>query len=160
MKTQKQNISRPEQFMVYQRLFEEKDTVNIVIVDDDEYFNRLLRYEIEKVRFDLPELEGKIGIHSYVRGNSFLQDLSKESFTDSNIVLFVDYSLEENLNGLKIMHQVRQFNPDSVVVLMSEFRTRELSLASKEAGVFAFLKKDRNTPAICRILIELLLVAD
>lgn len=160
MKAQNDTILKPEQFVFYQRLMERSDEVAILIVDDDEYFNRLLRYEIEKVRFDLPELEEKIKIYSYLKGKDLIIELAKKSFENSNLVLFVDYSLEENLTGLALMQQVQKFNPDSVFVLMSEHRTRELSLAGKNAGALTFLKKDRNTPAVCRILIELLLVSE
>lgn len=135
------------------------NSYHILVVDDDEYYNKLLWQTLVNISQELRIVSSKnIDIASYLDGNTFLADLDEEKYDQSKLIVFLDYYLSGSLRGIKIINRLMQLDPKPKVVVVSGVRNKETSIETINAGAYAYLSKDSCTPLVCRILLEQLLL--
>lgn len=150
------------QYNQFQRMritLSERKSYTIVVIDDDEFFNRLVvrkaNVAAEKIKYILKK---EVNVLSYTSGEKFLNDMKKNKFQLVNLIVFLDYYLGQNLNGLLILNRLMFLETDPVVFIFSDRNDRHIAVEVRKAGAVLFMRKDVYTPDICQVLLEELLM--
>jgi FixJ family two-component response regulator len=146
----------------FQRLkvkLSERKSYTIVVIDDDEYFNRLIvskaNVAAEKIKYLLKK---DVAVLSYTNGDKFLKDLQNQQFQMMNLIVFLDFYLGQNLNGLFILNRLMFLENEPAVFIFSDRNDRQIAVEVKKAGAILFMHKDVYSPDICQVLLEELLM--
>ncbi len=100
---------------------------SILIVDDLESIHEMLEAVIQPIGYNTTFA---------ISGEQALQKLQKETFD----VVLTDINMEP-MDGLELLSQIKEKDPDAVVVMMSGVATVENASAALKRGAFDFLTK-------------------
>jgi hypothetical protein len=68
-----------------------KQTVNVLVVEDNEYFNNLIFNALQQsIHFDHTKLKYKLVLHSFIDSVDCLRKIESHEFIDNDVVAFVD----------------------------------------------------------------------
>lgn len=147
---------------IIQRLkdhLKEKQSYTILVIDDDSYFNYLI---VEKVKQAAQKikilLKKEVEVLSYTNGEDFLKHLHCKKFSRRNLVVFLDYYLGDNLNGLFILNRLMFLETNPVVFILSDRPDSQLAHEVKEAGALLYMQKNSYSPDICQLFLEELII--
>ena len=134
--------------------FQTTENYSVVIVDDDEYFKKLLIQSIVDHASNLKILyHAKIKVYSYNSADSFLDSFYSHQFDGTRTVFFIDYFLEKNRNATHILRSIKGA-PNHRAVILSEIKNYLTSEESLLLGADQFLRKDQFTTFMCTTLLE------
>lgn len=127
----------------------EQKTFKILIVEDNEFFNKMLTKQIEHYTSILGmEKNCRFEIQSYTSAGDCLRNLRND--TD---IAFVDYYLGDGLTGADIAKEIKEKCWDCKVIIMSQVKNMKTSSISLTEGAIDFIFKDKNAlPKSCFIL--------
>lgn len=147
---------------IIQRLKEQlkaRQTYTILVIDDDHYFNSLI---IEKIKLAAEKIRMMLGkeveVLSYTNGEDFLRHLHCKKFDKSNLLVFLDYYLGDNLNGLFILNRLMFLDTNPVVFILSDRPDQQLAREVKSAGALLYMQKNSYSPDICQLFLEELII--
>ncbi len=101
----------------------------ILIVEDQREVSRLLHTSLDTLEYDLQVVE-------ILSGEEAILDASRNKVD----LLIADYRLP-GITGIELMHKVRQFHPQSKVILITGLTDRKIRKEVAEAGADAFFIK-------------------
>lgn len=118
----------------------------IAILEDSEFYNRLLTRQLESYTAAIAlDRDMIFDIRSYLHPDDFLINL--ETDTD---VAFVDYYLGDGVNAQQLLSRIFQRCEDCKVVVISQARNVRISAVSLSHGAYAYIYKDRQAlPRSC-----------
>ena len=120
----------------------EEDRYKILLIDDDanclDAVDQILRRE---------------GYDTLLTENG--KAAAKMAAESSVDLAIVDYNMPE-IDGLRVLQEIRRERPDLPVLLMTAEPSQELELASIRAGAFSFISKPINIPVFKQIVAEAL----
>jgi DNA-binding NarL/FixJ family response regulator len=90
-----------------------------------------------------------INFSSFYFGVDFLTYLENKDFSNSKLILFSDFYLEDEMNGAKILQKIKKKGIEATVIIMSDTTNQETSIDTINMGAHQFVPKDENTPLIC-----------
>ncbi|MCV6608008.1 MAG: response regulator [Campylobacterales bacterium] len=102
--------------------------INLMIIDDEKEVLDMLSKALSR--------SGKFTISSYTNPKSAISDLKNKK---PDIVL-TDIMMPE-LDGLEVLEKVKDFNPESVVVMMTAYSTLDKVLNSHSGGAGHYIMK-------------------
>ena len=102
----------------------------IFVVEDDEWYNRLLVHNLSLI----PDYE----IHSFGKGKDCLEHLNEEPQ-----VITLDYRLPD-MKGLEVLKQIKETNPETQVILISEQDDIEVVVELLKLGAYDYIVKSRD----------------
>lgn len=113
--------------------------LNICVVDDDAYYNRLL---VQMIRNCASEGQ-KMNIETYSSGHDCLKNMSHPE------IVFLDFYLSTKNDithtGLDTLKKLKKVNPDSTVIFVSKVHDWEnFKDDLKAEGAMDFIKKDES----------------
>lgn len=113
----------------------------ILVVDDD-----------EKILYAFRELLAKEGYQCLeaVNGTQALKRLTAEMIS----AVFLDIGLPDQ-DGLKILQQIRRYDRDVPVIIITSLGSDEILLRARELGATDYLQKPLSLAAIRKILREI-----
>ena len=136
-------------------LFYTKNRYAVIVVDDDEYFNKMLIHELTMAIDDLKTVSDiELIFSAYTQGADFLKDLADKRFMNSSMVVFLDYYLEKGLKASYILEKITEIDSAPIVIILSSTINKETSVDTRIMGAVGFMSKDSHTPRICRMLLE------
>lgn len=125
--------------------------LKVFVVDDDEYFNNIIRSYIRKIG---DELNLEIETFSFLNGS----DCMKKITLNPDFVI-LDFYLDENnditLTGYDVLEKIKKHNADIKVVIISQMHEWEnFEEEFRQFGASGFLKKDDELYNNLKKLIE------
>ncbi|OKY27388.1 chemotaxis protein CheB [Thalassotalea sp. PP2-459] len=128
---------------------ENKDVINLLIVDDDEVDLHAIRRNIDIERED----HYTFNISTANNAADALTMLTEKEFD----VCIIDYLLAGD-DGLVLIEKVQQLNSNSAFILLSGMLTQALREKAFALGVYDVLAKDEITPALIQRSISYTLI--
>ncbi len=102
----------------------------IFVVEDDEWYNRLLVHNLSLI----PDYD----IHSFGTGKDCLSHLNEDPQ-----VITLDYRLPD-MKGLEVLKHIKEVNPDIQVILISEQDDIEVVVDLLKHGAYDYIVKSRD----------------
>jgi hypothetical protein len=130
-----------------------KETINVIVIEDNEYYNNLISNAI-KQRVTALLFKGKyqLVLRSVTDANDYLSKLKSEELDCKDTILFVDYYLGNGINASHIISLLKEHDCDPMVVLLSQ--SKEVREKSKEFHFDYFVEKDNLAPALCSLYLK------
>lgn len=102
----------------------------ILIIEDERLIRWSIRQRLEREGYQVTEAEsGKIGLRHLADSGADL--------------VLLDYKLPD-LTGLEVLRQLRQNDPDTVVIMVTAYGTVETAVEAMKHGAFDYLSKPCN----------------
>ncbi|MEN8116834.1 MAG: response regulator [Bacteroidota bacterium] len=130
----------------------------VVVVEDNKLANVVLSRELDSTINKIMDSKNHpIKLSSFQLGADFLNYLESIDSEKSRLIVFSDFHLENEMNGTKILREVKQKGIEATVIIMSD-TTNKLTWANIiNMGAHRFLHKNIKTPTICsQILYQML----
>lgn len=131
-----------------------KHKFEVVVIEDNHLVNTVLSKALNSAITTIQNLK-KIAVNfsSFQNGRDFLSYLGSKEFENSKLIVFSDYYLEENLNGVEILKSIKLKKADATVIIMSDSSNSQIAVDAENSGAYCFLPKDHKTPVICSELL-------
>jgi len=130
-----------------------KQTVNVLVVEDNEYFNNLIFNALQQsIHFDQTKLKYKLVLHSFIDSVDCLRKIESREFIDNDVVAFVDSKMDNGISGAQIIKLLKKGNSNTLAVLL--FQSRIIDERSSHNNYDFFVIKDTFAPALCRLYLD------
>lgn len=130
-----------------------KKTINVMVVEDDEYFNMLLGNTLKNCTItDHKRRSYRFRFHSFLNADECVRRIRSLDLANDDLIAFVDYYLGDGINGTHIIKILKDLTFNCTSVLLSQ------SKGVKEKtypGLYDyFILKDKSAPALCCLFLE------
>jgi DNA-binding NtrC family response regulator len=115
-------------------VFSKLKSMNILLIDDDEWIRDSMRVFFETEGCRLTSVE---------TAEEALEMIHRQDFD----IVICDYKLP-GLNGLTLLKEVLQVQTHALTMLITAYKTAELVSEAKKIGVHAFIAKPFNSETI------------
>jgi hypothetical protein len=131
----------------------QKQRVKIAVLDDSEFYNRLVTDQLRSYADGIAlDSEQEFIIESYSDPRDFFRNL-----TDDIDLVYSDYYLGNGITGEDIIKMTKEKCTDCTVVIISQNRNTNTAVDAINQGAEKFIFKDRNTlPKTCFFLDDFL----
>jgi len=130
-----------------------KQTVNVLVVEDNEYFNSLIFNALQQgIHFDHTKLKYKLVLHSFIDSVDCLRKIESREFIDNDVVAFVDSKIDNGISGAQIIKLLKKGNSNTLAVLLSQ--SSIIDERSSHNNYDFFVIKDTFAPALCRLYLD------
>jgi CheY-like chemotaxis protein len=128
-------------------------TVNVLVVEDNEYYNSLIYNALQQsTHFVKRKMKYKLVMHSFVDSLDCMKKIESKEFIDNDVVAFVDNNMDNGISGAQIIRQLKKENCNTLAVLLSQSRTIEER--SLQNNYDFYVIKDTFAPALCRLYLD------
>jgi hypothetical protein len=152
-------LSEPENWHVFgtnlsgHKFSEMKKTINVLVIEDNEYYNNMLSNAIKQsVNPLLIKGKHQLVLRSFTDPNEYIRKIKSGELECNDTIVFVDYYLGEGMNASHIIRTLKDLSCDTMVVLLS--RSREVREKSKHIPYDYFVVKDNFAPALCSLYLQ------
>lgn len=147
-------VSQKERRTFLDLFFPSTEKYSVVVVDDDDYFNRLMVEVLNDFSSNLKILyHAKIKLYSFKTAESFIQSFQNNQFRNTRAVYFIDYFLGNNKSAADILRKIESDKRNRVVII-SEKKNYQTAQETIELGATQFIRKDQFTNFMCTTLLE------
>jgi len=124
--------------------------LEVAVVEDNRLVNLILSNELSSTISKLKvELKCDINFSRFYSGKDFLSYVENKNEHGLKYIVFSDFYLEDKMNGVEILKQLKNWKIDATVVITSDTTNRQTSIDTLEMGAFRFVPKDDSTPIVC-----------
>ena len=128
-------------------------TVNILIVEDNEYFNNLIFNALQQsIHFIQREMDFRLVLHSFVDSSVCMRKIESHEFVDNDLIAFVDGKTDNGISGTQIIKLLKKENTNTLAVCLSQSNTLEERRFWNNYDFFVI--KDTFAPALCRLYLD------
>lgn len=125
----------------------------IVVLEDDDFYNKLLSRYLKTVLSELGIVKGfTLDVVSYTS----YKDCTL-NFDNDTVLLFTDYYLRNGYCASHIIEFVNRRQSCCKVVVVSQIQNLQTAVCTLLEGAVDFIKKDRQTLYQCRDIAEVIL---
>jgi CheY-like chemotaxis protein len=130
-----------------------KKTINVLVMEDNEYYNSLLTKALKQSIHTLqPTEKYKLVLHSFTNSLECIRKIKSSDLVKNDTIAFVDYYMNNGVNGAHIIKLLKEQNNDTMVILLSH--SRAVAEKSKLNNHNFFVSKDSSAPALCCLYLE------
>jgi CheY-like chemotaxis protein len=130
-----------------------KQTVNVLIVEDNEYYNNLIFNALQQsIHFFKKKLKYKLILHSFTHSSECIEKIESRKFTENDVVAFVDHKMDNGVSGAQIIKLLKKVNSNTLAVLLSP--SKSVEERSIQNNYDFFVVKDIFAPALCRLYLD------
>jgi hypothetical protein len=130
-----------------------KKTINILIVEANEYFNNLIFNALQQsIHFIQREMNFKLVLHSFVDSSVVMRKIESREFVDNDVIAFIDGKMDNGICGTQIVKLLKKENTNTLAVLLSQSNTPEEIRVQNNYDFFVI--KDTFAPALCRLYLD------
>jgi hypothetical protein len=130
-----------------------KQTVNVLIVEDNEYYNNLIFNALQQsIHFVQRKLKYRLILHSFTDSSDCIEKIESRKFKDNDVVAFVDHRMDNGVSGGQIIKLLKKINSNTLAVLLSP--SRAIEERSIQNNYDFFVIKDIFAPALCRLYLD------
>jgi CheY-like chemotaxis protein len=128
-------------------------TVNVLVVEDNEYYNNLIFNALQQsTHFVKRKMKYKLVLHSFVDSFDCMKKIESSEFIDNDVVAFVDYNMDNGVSGAQIIRLLKKENCNTLAVLLSQ--SRSVEERSIQNNYDFYVIKDTFAPALCRLYLD------
>lgn len=128
------------------KVYNQSHGFEVAVIEDNKLINMILSKTLESTISRIRNLKKiPVKFSSFRSGTEFLDYLKKKNFTNTKLIVFSDYYLEEKVNGPEVLQYVKQNEIDATVIIMSDTTTKETSVDTVKMGAHSFVPKDKKT---------------
>jgi hypothetical protein len=125
-----------------------KNTINVLVIEDNEYYNNLLSNAIQQsVSSILLKGQFRLSLRSVTNAGEYMRKIMLDELECNNCIAFIDYNLGNGLNAEPIIRMLKERDPDTVIVLISQSKSAREE--SRNLQYDYFVVKDNLAPAFC-----------
>lgn len=126
----------------------------VVVIEDNHLINTIMSKALESTINTIKNLKNiPVKFSSFHNGADFLNYFESKDFSDLKLIVFSDYNLEDNMNGIEILTNVKRQKSDAKVIIMSDSSNEQIPVDSIKMGAYSFLRKDLKTSVTCSELL-------
>ncbi len=125
-----------------------KPQFKIVIVDDDDFYNKLLTKHIDN---ELSKLSIIHGFGYEIKSFTSCKDCTLNYDNDTSLI-FTDYYLGNGYNASYLLEFIKRRSAKCKVVVISQVESVQTALSTLLSGAYDFFRKDANLFLKCRDL--------
>jgi len=130
-----------------------KKTINILIVEANEYFNNLIFNALQQsIHFVQREMNFRLVLHSFVDSSVVMRKIESREFINNDVIAFVDGKMDNGISGTQIVKLLKKENTNTLAVLLSQSNTAEEIRIQNNYDFFVI--KDTFAPALCRLYLD------
>jgi len=130
-----------------------KKTINVLIVEDNKYYNNLLSKALQQSIHSIREKgKYKLVLYSFTDSLKCIRKIKSHELEHNDTIAFVDYYLGDGVNGAHIVKLLKEQNRDVMVILLSQSRAVEKRCNLTQHDYFVV--KDTSALALCRLYLE------
>jgi hypothetical protein len=130
-----------------------KETINVIVIDDNEYFNNVLSTSLQQsVTSIVFKGRHQLVMRSFTNGEDYVRMIRSGELACNHSAIFIDYYLGKGLNASHIIKLLRESSCDNMIVLMSQ----SAGVKDKESlpDYDYFVVKDNFAPALCSLYLK------
>jgi DNA-binding NarL/FixJ family response regulator len=125
-------------------------SVEVIVVEDNHLSNMVLSKALNSTIKTIQNLKNiYIKFSRFYKGGEFLDYLQNNDFTESRLIVFSDYFLEDSINGSQIIKSIKQKKSDATVVIVSDTGNPQIPVDVVNLGAHSFIPKGNKAPVIC-----------
>jgi CheY-like chemotaxis protein len=130
-----------------------KKTINVLVIEDNEYYNSLLSKTLQKSN-PSSDLRGKyrMVLHSFTDSLECIRKIRSGELMQNDTIAFVDYYMGNGINGAHIIKLLKEQNNGTIAVLLSQSKAVEEKCNLNHPDYIVM--KDTSAPALCRLYLE------
>lgn len=128
-----------------------KQTVNVLVVEDNEYYNDLIFNALQQ-SIHFVQRKCRLVLHSFVDSSDCMRKIEEKEFIDNDVVAFVDCKMDNGISGAQIIKLLKRENSNTLAVLLSQ--SRAIEERSLQNNYDFFVIKDIFAPALCRLYLD------
>jgi DNA-binding NarL/FixJ family response regulator len=126
----------------------------VIVIEDNHLINTIMSKALESTINTIKNLINiPVTFSSFHNGGDFLNYFESRDINNLNLIVFSDYHLEDNMNGVEILKNIKRRKSDATVIIMSDSANEQISNDSLKYGAYCFLRKDAKTTVICSELL-------
>ncbi|MES2588884.1 MAG: response regulator [Bacteroidota bacterium] len=127
-----------------------QNPINIVILEDNEYYNKLLTKRINQKMNELSE-DNLIPyfIKSYSNYSEFLSNFK----TDTHVA-FIDFFLDDEKTGLDVLYKIKKNCVNCKVIILSDHKNFDNLTLCLNKGASGIIFKDDRTNTLCDYILD------
>src|SRR5512133_1820602 len=130
-----------------------KQTVNVLVVEDNEYYNNLIFNALQQsIHFVQRKMKFKLVLHSFIDFSDCMKKIESRVFNDNDVVAFIDNNMGKIGNGAQLIKQLKKENSNTLAVLLSQ--SRSVEERSLQNNYDFYVIKDTFAPALCRLYLD------
>lgn len=130
-----------------------KKTINVLVVEDNEYFNNLLSKVLQQcIRTIRTGKNYKLVLHSFTDSLECVKKIKSHDLENKDTIAFVDYYMGNGINGAHIIKLLKEQNNDVTTILLSQSKAVEEKTNLNNPDYIVM--KDTTAPALCRLYLE------
>jgi DNA-binding NarL/FixJ family response regulator len=134
----------------YNSAINEKPSVEVVVIEDNHLVNMVLSKALASTIKTIQNLKNiYIKFSRFHKGGDFLDYFKNNDFTDSKLVVFSDYFLEDSITGSHILERIKQKKADATVVIVSDTTNPQIPIDVVNLGAHSFIPKSNKAPVLC-----------
>ena len=128
----------------------EKPSVEVIVIEDNHLVNMVLCKKLNSTITTIQNLKNiYIKFSRFHRGDEFLYYLENNDFTESRLIVFSDYYLEDSVNGSQLLKSIKQKKTDATVVIVSDTTNPQIPVDIVNLGAHSFIPKSKIAPVLC-----------
>ena len=128
----------------------EKPSVEVIVIEDNHLVNMVLSKKLNSTITTIQNLKNiYIKFSCFHRVDDFLFYLENNDFTESRLIVFSDYFLEDSINGSHILKSIKQRKSDATVVIVSDTTNPQIPVDIVHLGAHSFIPKSKIAPVLC-----------
>lgn len=130
-----------------------KETINVVVIEDDEYYNNLISNALhQSVSHLLIKGKFRLVVRSFTDAAEYIRKIKSGELLCDHSVVFIDYYLGHGITGAHVLKVLKEIAGDIVIILISQSKTVREKI--HELPYDYFVVKDRFAPALCSLYLQ------
>jgi CheY-like chemotaxis protein len=130
-----------------------KKTINVLVVDDNKYYNNLLSTALKQsIHTIQKKVNYKLVLHTFTDSHKCIRQIKSSELVRNDTIAFVDYYLGDGINGSHITKLLKEQSSDVMVILLSQ--SRAVGQRPNLAKYDYFVVKDSSALALCCLYLE------
>ena len=106
---------------VTSNLSDMKKTINVLVIEDNEYYNNLLSNALQQsINSILLNGEYRLILRSFTDAADYIRKIKSQELECNDAIVFLDYYLGNGINAAHIIRLLKEQTCDTMVVLLSQ----------------------------------------
>lgn len=122
-----------------------KEKINIVIVEDNPFFNKMLQKYMQGLCNTQMYSDYTFEIKPYLYAEDCIENLTPDTDIMLLDYLFVNIETDTSLNGKDVLEEVQRHCPNCKVIIISEQQNMVVTVELLKRGIYEYIDKTKNS---------------
>jgi hypothetical protein len=130
-----------------------KKTINVLVIEDNEYYSNLLSNAIQQsVNPILIKGDYQLVLRSFTDAGEYIRKVKSKELECDHAAVFIDYYLGDGIDAGHVIRLLKELSSDAMVVLLSQ--SKSVREKSNQIPYDYFVVKDKFAPALCGLYLQ------